>query len=117
MAEEIPTEPERFVNLRGDTSEVAVNLSAAQMEALTRASRGVPGVHVLLENIPEQDLQPGPAHLGTFELVPNSEAWNISRFVGQHYGLRVSSVQKKGPGSFDETGKRTPKNHSLVVFV
>jgi hypothetical protein len=86
-------------------------------EILSIRALGLSGTHyVLMENIPENDLV-YVKQLDTWRLREDSEAWNISVAMQQHYCIMTSTVQRKAPDSFDESGKRTARNHSLVIFI
>jgi len=110
----------RFIHMNGylssDRNQFQYSPTPEQIATMERAAENTFGLYVLLEDIPVEDLEPGPPHLGTYALIPNSDAWNLCEYATRHYRLRVSTIQKKLPGSFDIDGKRTAKNHSLVII-
>lgn len=112
-------EVDRFVTLTPSPNAFQLSLQHMRIvqEILSIREQGLSGTHyVLMENIPEHDLV-YVKQLDTWRLREESEAWNISVAMQQHYCIMTSTVQRKAPDSFDESGKRTARNHSLVIFI
>lgn len=111
----------RVVNLGGhessNSNQFQCQLTEEQKNTIEIARQNISGIHIIVDTIPEEDLEPGPPSIGTYKLIPNSYAWNLCRYISQNYGLICSTVQKNGANSFDDTGKRTAKNHSLVIII
>ena len=76
-----------------------------------------PRIVVVVESIPEEDLEPNPTLPNVFQLRDTSETALISTYITIQTEFICSSLQKTGYADSFVGGQRTPKNHSLIVIV
>ena len=106
---------ERFVPCSGATDDYEP--SPDILAAFDRIDQGVVGVHVLIQNVPVEDLEPSPTGLDTWTLKLGTAGSKLASYAVKKRGIVCSTAQKRGPDNFDENGKRKPINHSLIVIV
>jgi hypothetical protein len=74
-------------------------------------------ITVLLETIPEDDLEETPNLPNVFRVKEKSKTHAMIQLVSEiNNGLATTTLQKYGQDSFDSQGQRTKKNHSLVIL-
>lgn len=110
--------PQRTVYLQTNENNI-YQLTTEQLRTIELIKdRAANGIYVILEDIPEEDLEKGPIHLDTFVLKADSETGRLCSYIVQTYKIRLSTIQKLGfSDCFDANGKRTTKHHSLICFL
>ena len=92
-------------------------MSKAFEEHIDAIRRRKPGLYVLASNVPVDHLEPVPHVENVFQVRDGTTTATFIRNVAKATGLKPSTAQRTLPDSWDKEGRRTKRNHDVLIML